>query len=103
MALLDSRIGVVADVRLTPAGRKKGFGKARLGQVLAEVGIAYTQLRGLSDPRTTKSRCGAVASMWAGRAAWQARVAVLCFERNERAAATGRSSWRRCASGPPCP
>jgi hypothetical protein len=29
----------VADVRLTPISRKKGFSKTRLGQALAEAGI----------------------------------------------------------------
>lgn len=45
-ALVDSHIGVVADVRLTPISRKKGFSKTRLGDALAEAGIKYTHLRG---------------------------------------------------------
>jgi transcriptional regulator with XRE-family HTH domain len=49
--LVDSRIGVVADVRLTPISRKKGFSKTRLGEALAEAGIEYTHLRGLGNPK----------------------------------------------------
>ncbi|MGP4115227.1 DUF488 family protein, N3 subclade [Streptomyces sp. 4N509B] len=102
-SLLDSRIDVVADVRLTPISRKKGFSKTRLGQALAEAGIAYTHLRGLGNPKDNR------APFWDGRLdvglarfrgvlrseearsdldrltehARQSRVAVLCFEKDE--------------------
>ncbi|MFI7350161.1 DUF488 family protein [Streptomyces sp. NPDC049936] len=102
-SLLDSRIDVVADVRLTPISRKKGFSKTRLGEALAEAGIEYTHLRGLGNPKDNR------APFWDGRLdvgrarfrgvlrseeaqtdlerlaehARQARVAVLCFEKDE--------------------
>ncbi|WP_329471655.1 DUF488 family protein [Streptomyces sp. NBC_01723] len=102
-ALVDSRIGVVADVRLTPISRKKGFSKTRLGDALAEAGIEYTHLRGLGNPKDNRE------PFWDGRLevgrarfrgllqseeaqsdldrlaehARQSRVAVLCFEKDE--------------------
>ncbi|MFI2718371.1 DUF488 family protein, N3 subclade [Streptomyces collinus] len=102
-SLLDSRIDVVADVRLTPISRKKGFSKTRLGEALAEAGIEYTHLRGLGNPKENR------APFWDGRLevglarfrgvlrseeaqtdlerlaehARQSRVAVLCFEKDE--------------------
>ncbi|MEU2775543.1 DUF488 family protein [Streptomyces sp. NPDC007162] len=102
-SLLDSRIDVVADVRLTPISRKKGFSKTRLGQALAEAGIEYTHLRGLGNPKDNR------APFWDGRLdvgrarfrgvlrseeaqtdlerlaehARQSRVAVMCFEKDE--------------------
>ncbi|MCZ4506774.1 DUF488 family protein [Streptomyces sp. ActVer] len=102
-SLLDSRIDVVADVRLTPISHKKGFSKTRLGEALAEAGIEYTHLRGLGNPKDNR------APFWDGRLdegrarfrgvlrseaaqtdlerlaehARQSRVAVLCFEKDE--------------------
>ncbi|MET9038438.1 DUF488 family protein, N3 subclade [Streptomyces mirabilis] len=102
-SLLDNRIGVVADVRLTPISRKKGFSKARLGEALAEAGIEYTHLRGLGNPKDNRE------PFWDGRLevgrarfrgllrseeaqadldrlaehARASRVAVLCFEKDE--------------------
>ncbi|WP_235192961.1 DUF488 domain-containing protein [Streptomyces viridochromogenes] len=67
-SLLDSRIDVVADVRLTPISRKKGFSKTRLGQALAEAGMECTHLRGLGTPRTTGHRSGTAGSTSAGLA-----------------------------------
>ncbi|MEU7054821.1 DUF488 family protein [Streptomyces sp. NPDC046197] len=52
-SLLDSRIDVLADVRLAPISRKKCFGEARPAEALAEAGIEYTRLRGLGNPSTT--------------------------------------------------
>ncbi|MEU2314514.1 DUF488 family protein, N3 subclade [Streptomyces albidoflavus] len=102
-SLLDNRIDVVADVRLTPISRKKGFSKTRLGQALAEAGIEYIHLRSLGNPKDNR------APFWEGRLdvgrarfrgvlrseeaqtdlerlaehARQSRVAVLCFEKDE--------------------
>lgn len=102
-SLRDSRIDVVADVRLTPISRKKGFSKTRLGEALAEAGIEYTHLRGLGNPKDNRE------PFWEGRLevgrarfrsvlrseeaqsdldrlaehARQSRVAVLCFEKDE--------------------
>ncbi|WP_105975524.1 DUF488 family protein, N3 subclade [Streptomyces geranii] len=101
--LVESHIGVVADVRLTPISRKKGFSKTRLGEALAEAGIKYTHLRGLGNPKDNRE------PFWDGRIevgrarfrsllqsdeaksdldrlaehARQSRVAVLCFEKDE--------------------
>ncbi|MEU9098975.1 DUF488 family protein [Streptomyces sp. NPDC048361] len=102
-SLVDSRISVVADVRLTPISRKKGFSKTRLGGALAEVDIEYTHLRGLGNPKDNRE------PFWDGRVevgrarfrgllrseeaqtdlgrlaehARASRVAVLCFEKDE--------------------
>ncbi|MFJ2893871.1 DUF488 family protein [Streptomyces sp. NPDC087218] len=102
-SLVDSRVSVVADVRLTPISRKKGFSKTRLGDALAEAGIEYTHLRGLGNPKDNRE------PFWDGRVevgrarfrgllrseeaqadldrlaghAQQSRVAVLCFEKDE--------------------
>ncbi|MDQ1017440.1 DUF488 family protein, N3 subclade [Streptomyces afghaniensis] len=102
-SLVDSRIGVVADVRLTPISRKKGFSKTRLGEALAEAGIEYTHLRGLGNPMDIRE------PFWDGRIevgrarfrsllrseeaqadldrlaehARASRVALLCFEKDE--------------------
>ncbi|MEU9974087.1 DUF488 family protein [Streptomyces sp. NPDC051014] len=102
-SLLNSRIDVVADVRLTPISRKKGFSKTRLGAALAEAGIDYTHLRSLGNPKDNRE------PFWDGRLevgrarfrgllaseeaqsdldrlaerARQSRVAVLCFEKDE--------------------
>ncbi|AKH83246.1 hypothetical protein AA958_14525 [Streptomyces sp. CNQ-509] len=102
-ALVDSRVSVVADVRLTPISRKKGFSKTRLKEALAEAGIEYTHLRGLGNPKDNRE------PFWDGRVevgrarfrsllrsdeaqadldrlaehAQASRVAVLCFEKDE--------------------
>ncbi|MFF2645725.1 DUF488 family protein [Streptomyces niveus] len=102
-SLVDSRIDVVADVRLTPISRKRGFSKTRLREALAEVGIEYIHLRGLGNPKDNRE------PFWDGRVdlgrtrfsgllesaeaqsdldrlaerARQSRVAVLCFEKDE--------------------
>ncbi|MEW2029469.1 DUF488 family protein [Streptomyces roseifaciens] len=102
-SLVESRIDVVADVRLTPISRKPGFSKARLGQALAVAGIEYIHLRALGNPKDNR------APFWDGRIsvgrarfrsllqsdeaqadldrltehANLSRVAVLCFEQDE--------------------
>ncbi|WP_405796186.1 DUF488 family protein [Streptomyces sp. NBC_01506] len=60
-SLVESRISVVADVRLTPISRKKGFSKTRLGEALAEADIEYIHLRGLGNPKDNR------APFWEGR------------------------------------
>ncbi|MFI0243153.1 DUF488 family protein [Streptomyces sp. NPDC016845] len=103
-SLLTAQISMVADVRLTPISRKPGFSKTRLGHALDEAGIAYTHLRALGNPKDNR------APFWEGRIsegrarfrsllrtdaaradldvlaehAAQARVAVLCFEKDEQ-------------------
>lgn len=61
-SLLDSRIGVVADVRLTPISRKKGFSKTRLGQALAEATSSTHTCVAWAIRRTTGSPSGTAAS-----------------------------------------
>ncbi|MBL0923641.1 MAG: DUF488 domain-containing protein [Sphingomonadaceae bacterium] len=39
------------DVRAVPVSRKKGFSKNRLAEALREVGIQYTHLQALGDPK----------------------------------------------------
>jgi transcriptional regulator with XRE-family HTH domain len=103
VSLLNAQISVVADVRLTPISRKPGFSKTRLGEALGDAGIAYVHLRALGNPKGNR------APFWEGRVhegrtafrgvlrseaaqadldalaehAAQARVAVLCFEKDE--------------------
>ncbi|MEV6047641.1 DUF488 family protein, N3 subclade [Streptomyces xanthochromogenes] len=102
-SLLDAQISMVADVRLTPISRKPGFSKTRLGHALGQAGITYIHLRALGNPKDNR------APFWEGRIregrarfrsllrseaaqadlhvlaehAGQARVAVLCFEKDE--------------------
>ncbi len=102
-SLLSAQISMVADVRLTPISRKPGFSKTRLTDALGEAGIAYMHLRALGNPKDNR------APFWEGRIsegrarfrsllrsdaaqadltdlaehAAQARVAVLCFEKDE--------------------
>jgi uncharacterized protein (DUF488 family) len=72
-SLVDRHINVVADVRLTPISRKKGFSKTRLGEAPAEAGIEYTHLRGLGDPKDNG------APFWDGRVeVRRGTVARLC-------------------------
>ncbi|WP_406839239.1 DUF488 family protein [Streptomyces sp. AHU1] len=103
-ALLSAQISMVADVRLTPISRKPGFSKTRLGHALDEAGISYTHLRALGNPKDNRApfREGRISegrarfrsllrsdaaqadlAELAGHAA-QARVAVLCFEKDEQ-------------------
>ncbi|MFD7298366.1 DUF488 family protein [Streptomyces sp. NPDC059897] len=103
-SLLEAQISMVADVRLTPISRKPGFSKTRLGNALDEAGIAYIHLRALGNPKDNR------APFWEGRIsegrarfrsllrteaaqadldelaehAAQARVAVLCFEKDQQ-------------------
>ncbi|WP_406084526.1 DUF488 family protein [Streptomyces virginiae] len=102
-SLVESRINVVADVRLNAISRKPGFSKTRLGQALGEAGIEYTHLRALGNPKDNR------APFWDGRIsvgrarfrsllrtdeaqaaldqlteqASRSRVAVLCFEEDQ--------------------
>lgn len=53
--LRDWRIDTVADVRLTPISRKKGFSKTRLREACESVGTAYVHLRGLGNPKDNRA------------------------------------------------
>ncbi|MFD7340897.1 DUF488 family protein [Streptomyces violascens] len=102
-SLVSTGIQTVADVRLTPISRKKGFSKTRLGEALNDAGIEYWHLRALGNPKDNR------APFWEGRLAegraeyrrllkahaatqdlhqlaelaQRSRVAVLCFEHDE--------------------
>lgn len=54
-ALRDWQIDVVADVRLTPISRKKGFSKTRLREACEGAGVAYVHLRGLGNPKDNRA------------------------------------------------
>ncbi len=100
--LVDQRVTVLVDVRLTPLSRKPGLSKTALSQRLADAGIAYMHLRALGNPKENRDpfRSGRVLE---GRRAFAdlldqpdsqvaleeiARLAggnvvgVLCFERD---------------------
>ncbi|WP_084715147.1 DUF488 family protein, N3 subclade [Streptacidiphilus rugosus] len=102
-ALVEAGVDAVADVRLTPISRKRGFSKTRLSEALAEADIDYVHLRALGNPKDNR------APFWDGRiseglAAFESvmseeparrqldelvelasgrSVAVLCFEQDE--------------------
>lgn len=104
-----SKWGVTAlvDVRMTPISRKKGFSKTALSEALAGAGIEYLHYRDLGNPKTNRDgfwEPGTTAhreardtyrELLAGDAAVAAvrelarrassqKVAVLCFEEEER-------------------
>lgn len=96
-------IGVthVVDVRELPLSRRPGLSKTALARALGEVGIGYTHVRGLGNPKENRERyrSGDVA---AGRQTYRRRllqaamgelealaalaereaVCLLCFERD---------------------
>jgi uncharacterized protein (DUF488 family) len=96
----------VVDVRLNPVSRKPGFSKRALAAALADAGIAYEHQPALGNPRENRPGFGggprelaaaraayglllsapaAVAALAdLARAAARERVAVLCFEADQR-------------------
>lgn len=50
-ALLDAGIEHVIDVRAVPISRKPGFSKSKLNAALVDVGIEYSHLQALGDPK----------------------------------------------------
>jgi uncharacterized protein (DUF488 family) len=49
--LTQAGVEHLVDVRDVPISRKKGFSKSKLSDALATVGIRYTHLRALGDPK----------------------------------------------------
>lgn len=49
--LKAQKVRHLVDVRELPLSRKKGFAKRKLSEALSEVGIEYTHLRDLGDPK----------------------------------------------------
>jgi uncharacterized protein (DUF488 family) len=52
--LAAAGVTVLADVRLTPLSRKRGFSKTALAALLAERGIRYMHVRALGNPRDNR-------------------------------------------------
>jgi uncharacterized protein (DUF488 family) len=105
--LAESGTRILADVRLNPISRKRGFSKRLLSASLADAGIGYWHLPELGNPRWNRQGFGGPpAEVQAARARFKglmnreasdARldeiavaaqagvVAVMCFEADERA------------------
>lgn len=49
--LIAAEVQHLVDVRELPLSRKKGFSKRKLSEALTAVGIRYTHLRDLGDPK----------------------------------------------------
>jgi uncharacterized protein (DUF488 family) len=103
--LTEQRISVLADVRLTPISRKRGFSKRALAEALAAAGISYLHLRSLGNPKVNRAgfsgddeqlldarhRYATLLNQEAALAALDElaehaqhqRVAVMCFEADE--------------------
>lgn len=97
---------VLADVRLNPISRKRGFSKRMLAAALAEAGIGYWHVPELGNPKWNRAGFGggaaelvAARERFAGMIGGEAGmrldeiaaaaaggvVAVMCFEADERA------------------
>lgn len=105
LALSGTRL--LADVRLNPISRKRGFSKRLLAASLAEAGIGYRHVPELGNPKWNRAGFGgSPAEVLAARerfahmidgdaaglrldeiadAAMEGGVAVMCFEADERA------------------
>ncbi|MDR2373223.1 MAG: DUF488 domain-containing protein [Bifidobacteriaceae bacterium] len=105
-SLLGLGVGVLADVRLTPVSRKPGFSKRALAAAVGEAGIEYLHYPELGNPRHNRAGYAwtgekgaaardayrrmlagppaAAAMRSLGEAARSAKVAVLCFEADQR-------------------
>jgi uncharacterized protein (DUF488 family) len=103
--LVAAGIGVLADVRLTPISRKKGFSKTALSAALADAGITYQHYPQLGNPKPNRAgfagptdellHARSVFAEWISRPpaadaleslatlARHGRVAVLCFEADQ--------------------
>lgn len=104
-ALLAAGVAEVADVRLTPWSRKPGFSKTAMSARLATAGIGYRHFRALGNPKENREAFSgerieqglarfrevldaeqAVHALSELAAAISdKKVAVLCFEHDERA------------------
>jgi uncharacterized protein (DUF488 family) len=105
--LAESGTRILADVRLTPISRKRGFSKRLLAASLADAGINYWHAPELGNPKWNRAGFGGspvevlaarerFARMIGGEtaemrlndiadAAMEGVVAVMCFEADERA------------------
>jgi uncharacterized protein (DUF488 family) len=105
-ALINDGVTRVVDVRLTPISRKPGFSKTKLAHALSEAGIGYEHRPELGNPRHNRagfagspSQLGVARDTFAAllrrpeaehaldavaQVAQRERVAVLCFEVEQR-------------------
>ncbi len=100
-SLLEHRVAVLVDVRLTPLSRKPGLSKKRLAATLESAGIGYVHLAALGNPKDNRvalragDRCGrqrfedllrtseaTSALRHVAELLDDQTVALLCFERN---------------------
>lgn len=99
--LRDAGVHLLADVRLTPLSRKRGFSKSKLSEALQQAGIRYEHLRELGNPKAIREAARSVEDCldlyadhmngeWPDRlarlealAAGQ-RVAIMCMESDHR-------------------
>ncbi len=104
--LVRSGVSLLVDVRLTPISRKPGFSKNALRQALSESGIAYEHRPALGNPKDNRAGfAGSAQELEHARAVYSVRlrdaraqealadladaaarerVAVLCFEADQR-------------------
>lgn len=104
--LVAAGVSRLVDVRLTPISRKPGLSKSALGRVLADAGIVYEHRRELGNPKSNRAGFAGSAveraearSVFAAllrgpepeaaladlaAAAARERVALLCFEADQR-------------------
>jgi uncharacterized protein (DUF488 family) len=54
--LRNAGVERVVDVRELPLSRRRGFSKTKLGERLAEAGIAYEHVRELGNPKPNRDR-----------------------------------------------
>jgi uncharacterized protein (DUF488 family) len=54
--LKENNIEILADIRINPISRKKGFSKNQLTQALNENGIEYVHVRELGTPQEIRDR-----------------------------------------------
>ena len=102
---VQADVALIADVRLTPVSRKRGFSKNALATVLRSAGIEYLHFPELGNPkvnragfvgtssesRAARARYGRILRSESASAAIDhlailardRRVAVLCFEADE--------------------
>jgi uncharacterized protein (DUF488 family) len=104
--LVATGVSRLVDVRLTPISRKRGLSKTALGTALADAGIAYEHRRELGNPKSNRAGFAGPPAEWAearatftgllrrtesvealdalANAGQRQRVAVLCFEADQR-------------------
>lgn len=101
---VEDCVDVLVDVRLTPSSRKPGLSKGKLSAALERAGVRYLHMRALGNPRENRAgyragdpdsqrRYADVLRDDAARDALEqleqllsdARVALLCFERDSGA------------------